>query len=1720
MANNENTVQIQVEVLRAQLDKLIADINRLKNQKISVKVDTAGAAALEQLSDAVQQMRTGLQELDAQLGQNAAAFSGMGNSAQAAVQALLQYISQVNQTTSAEMQALAVRRQTTAATEEQASAAGTAAQAVSQMADAQRQESDADAQFLARLTAGNSALEDRAGQIRQLIDLYAQMQRIRASGAAGQSVPMLEAGDYEVFGQGTSHGPTAAQGPVIDVDWTDAARGAREYAGAASDAADATGQAVTQSDGLIDSFGRLFPQLTVWQLTRDAVNALVQELKAALETMKDVDTELTAIQKVTNNTDAQMSKIGEHGYDVASKYGVSVTDYLSSVGSFSKAGYKEMSEDMAELATKTQLVGDVNADTANKFLLSADAAFKLEGNVAALSKVLDAANTIENEYATEIQKIAEGFPLVANVASMANMTAEQLTAALGTITAATQESGSMAARAMRALILNIMGDTETELEDGITWTKDEIESLSQILWTYSEDAMKAAQATGSIVNPMEAVAGLAKAYKEGVLTQAELAQIESDLGGKLRTNQLDALIKNYDMYAAMLDKVANSAGSADREIGTMLDSWQSKANILDNKWTELVNHMIETESVKGGLETVTELVELLDTDLGHIILTLAAAETGVFAIAAAVKSFQRVGSVLQLGSLSPWLLGIGAAITGIVVAIQAAQKAYDAAHPSFEKLNQDWEENRSAIQKTKEALEEYTDKLRALEQVEPADRTGQWQDEYAQLSNNKEIAEAYLDTLEEIAKHTGKKLYGAGHITGYSGNNSVIENYDDTGKKYYTSKISGAAISNETVSAARANYNSELAAANAIAKTIPNFDWGKLEGLTESQALENMLSMLGTFGIQISAVVESTDEAFAKVDEWASSYDKLTDAQKKNAQQYLADLQNMIQTKEVSDEQADAYLRLAAAAQEIEVSSLSAGDAIQFIANNTGLTVEESAKLADELGYIDSANTRLAQGFVQLADGTWEYRSACEKAADGTWKLKNAEDGAADSADDMTGALGDVEVATYDANTAAAKLTKSLFDANGKLTEHAKKALTTNTALADLAKKELELQNAAATANYNNLIAQIQAVGSSAIITSQQLQQMIGLIPGLTTNTWSAENQEFNMRRLFNQQTGKNWKKDAEDYAQWSSQYLLNKSSEYYKKQQEEYKKQMEELSKYTSDYTGTSTGGGGGSSSDANLESHKQKVELLKSELTLLEKQNASEDTQKDKMRQIQQALHAQAQYLRSIGGSQADINALSAEWWEWQEKINGTLKSTDDLLSELQDVMSDKLSDLSDQRQNELDAIDAQIDALKQQKDTRDEQLTLEEKILAVQQAQAKLANAQNERTVRQFNARTGQWEWVADQKEVDSAQEALDEAKKDLEDFKANMAYEAALAELEAQKKTINERYDDLETDYKDFLKSIKEKTRGIGEILQDIWKNATPELRQIIQENAELFKKFGFDVSQLSDAVNDTAKKLYGISKNGDKYEIGSDKGLDFINNKPAGAQMVGGDGSTWTKNEDGTVTIVDKDGVTYTVYPNGGSGGTEDSTGGSASGPKYSGTVFAKRLDGKGDDYKISSANGLNFLNNALAGKRLDGGDGSHWVKNEDGTTSITDKYGIAYKVYDQGGILHGMGGIKATMQDEGITPPDVTALLRKRLLKPIDDKTFGQNMDQIRWMMASNGTSANEVHNASYDSHNIGTMIAKQINCTINGMKVSPQEAHALTLEKLANIVHNLGNFA
>lgn len=362
-----------------------------------------------------------------------------------------------------------------------------------------------------------------------------------------------------------------------------------------------------------DSVGHIALKMGVWQVMGNVISGTINSVKEAVGTIKEVDTELTNIQKVTDLTNDQIKELGDSAYSTASKYGVSANEFLEAAGNFAKAGYDNF-DALAELAIKTQLVGDVTAQTASKFLLSADAAFKFRGNVDQLSTVLDKANVIENNYATSIDKIADGFPIVASTAALANMSIDETMAALGTITAVTQETGTKAATALRALILNILGDTTTEVEDGVTVTTEQIKNLSDALAKYAPEAVEAARATGKVKDPMIALASLSKAFQEGALSEAELVEILSDVGGKLRTNELASLVKNWGIFEKMLGETETAAGSADKEVETMLSSWEAKTNILKNSWTEFLSTFIDTDFVKGALDAGTGVLNWL-TDL-------------------------------------------------------------------------------------------------------------------------------------------------------------------------------------------------------------------------------------------------------------------------------------------------------------------------------------------------------------------------------------------------------------------------------------------------------------------------------------------------------------------------------------------------------------------------------------------------------------------------------------------------------------------------------------------------------------------------------------------------------------------------------------------------------------------------------------------------------------------------------------------------------------------------------------------------------------------------------------------------------------------------------------------------------------------------------------------------------------------------------------------------
>lgn len=1157
----------------------------------------------------------------------------------------------------------------------------------------------------------------------------------------------------------------------------------KDVSTAAEKAAKSTKKVTAANELLGDSFGNIYKKMLVWQVMGTMVSKTLGAFRDALDMMQKVDDELVTVRKVTGATAAELDALSEKAYKVASAYGEAADEYLSSVSAFTRAGYGSQAADLAELATKTKLVGDTNAETAQQFLLSVDAAYQYKGNIEALSKVLDGSNEIDNKYATSIEKIAEGLGTVAPIAAQAHVGIDELTAAIGTITAVTQRSGTEAARAFRALVLNIVGDTKTEIDEGVTWTTGEIAGLRDVIKIYAKDAYDAAQATGEVIDPMKAIGGLAQSMKDGLLTEQKLMEMVSDIGGKLRTSQLLALIQNWDMYESMLADYGNAVGSADKEVENALDSWTRKTNILKNSWSEFVSGIVDTDLIKGELNGIIWVVDKLNASLKG-------------------------------------------------------------------------------------------------------------------------------DSDNRLQRNAG----------------------------IYTGNIN--------------TYRQQIEALN---KAIE--DGGGVATEKQTQKLEKLQKQLG----------------------------------------------------ETEEKARDLYNTL---------------------------------KAQDDAGVLSES-----------------MRSTMEVLQD------------------LLGIMPEVETATESAAVSASDYVQALISEKTQ-------AGKTGSELYNLVQAEIAANNQ--NLNFSQQIAALRTLATQAGYAASAIAAVFGMDENSMSNQIRAAANGLMM-------AGK--AKTSQDAMRMAKQNYMNAL--------------WGSLTNfYTPESSGSPSGGqpsGGKPSSsstksqtDKQLEAHKENVSLLKSELTLMEKQGKSVGEQVEKIKAIQNALHRQAEYMRSIGASQDEINALSAEWYDWQEKIAELQKN---LLSELDSAVQKKLAEAKKNRDAELDAIQAQIDALKEKNEAEDTALAIEEKRAAITERQNELLekqkallDARNERTVRTYNAKTNQWEWIADEKNIKtaedalkSAEDALEKAKDDLADYNKKLERDAEIAVLEAKKDQINAHYDALENAWDRIMDSLDDPVREINDILKDIAENATPELRDQILKNRDLFEELGIDLSMLSGAMKAQIEKIYAVSSGGQQYGIGSDRGLDFVNNASAGSEMTGSDGSQWTKNPDGTTTIT-KDGQTYTTTGQ----------------PNH---IVRVQPDGKAPpgygvgDWVVTAAGTYQ-----ITAVNPDGSYQSVLIDRSKTTSTYPGPY------YDQGGWLNGTGGIKATSRPETVLPPDLTA----KLLSPAADATFQKRMNELGFLYGATdrtpATAGGTVTNSNVTNNNGAHYHYRDIVLT-------EEQAKGTSLYQLTKLSGSLGNY-
>ena len=1454
--------------------------------------------------------------------------------------------------------------------------------------------------------------------------------------------------------QNTPYNPTAMQRQIEGmVGIGNAAKNAADSAGVferaflnSSDKVQKGTKEMTEKNGLLgDSFTNVYLKMLQWQVMGTIVSKTIGAFRDAISTMKAVDDEMVTVRKVTDFTAEQMEKLRDRAYETASAYGEAADEYLNSVAAFARAGYGEQADTLAELATKTKLVGDTNAETAQQFLLSVDAAYQYKGNIDALTKVLDGANEIDNKYATSIEKLAEGLGTVAPVAAQAHVGIDELTAAIGTITAVTQRSGSEAARAFRALVLNIVGDTKTEIDEGVTWTTGEIAGLKDVIRQYAPAAYEAAKATGEVIDPMEAIGGLAQSMKDGLLTEQKLMEMVSDIGGKLRTSQLLALIQNWDMYQSMLQDYANAVGSADKEISNAMDSWTRKTNILKNEWAEFIQSIVSTDAVKGGLDVLIGTMEVLNTDIGHFAAVSGTAVLGMLALKAAAKGATAAFTKLSAAgiAMNPWLLAIAAAAG----AFSLVWKATEDYRKSLSTLNTEIENDNTQLEENKKRLDE-------INEIAWHDLTPELIEEKKALEAENAELEQQIEHLKEIAE---KKAQAVG----------------------------GATIAGGT--------------------TITSM--GSVKGYDEF----------------VGRSFNSTEEMIAQL--------RLVTGQ---AISTTADLERLGITYETLADKAKAYTDQLQSGRSIQQDQINDFYAVKTAAEQQVAAYEEAIKANGKLTDAQQADYDVLKAFLAQVNKATQPMS-----------------------DYVAGLL---------------KVQRQAGKSGDQIYDLVKRMIVLNEKKLDLSQQIGALRQLATEAG--------AAAYSVGMIGAAKTQDVERTIKGLL-------------------QTGK-----AKTYDE-ARAIVLNRI---YKSMFTDTGRDSGTVDTTSTVDTSSTTSSTGKSTKDAELERLKDIVSLRKSELSLMQERGDSTADQIDKMRQIQAALHAQAEYMRRIGASQADINALSTEHWKITKQIK---ELQEDLWDELEDAVNKKLEEAEEARDKQTAAIDKQIAALKDAKQAEDEALKLEQLKAAVLEKQNALLEAQKERTVRVFNAATGQWEWEANASSVKSAQDAYEKAKEDLAEYERELALQREIDELEAKKKLIEETYDTLKAEWKKITESLQDPTRTIDDILSDIARNGTPKMRQQVEEVNNLLGKLNQYIAGamngimlpgqtmlpgMMGAAGATGGYHFDYTKNpgggwtqtemnegfkegdsGWKLADGSDANLNYRDTTPYGKGVKGSfTGADMSRDPKLAGRTVEKNGYIITYDENGYAKSAINVHQGAVNG-KLSGLYTKVDADGnemhytgydKNVDYNLAikqakesgAGEGLikqleterqNKINAMYGGKDPDrGGSSSGGSSSKGGSSSssggkgydsnvdyslaiknaeksgasqatidklkeerqnkINDKYSgkDPYKKYDSGGILKGLGGIKATSQDEIVIPP----LLAEKMLEPSADNTFQKRMSELGWLYGAaerGGTMPGKTVMSRTSSDHYGD------SYTINGVRIGAEAADRLTVAQVMRALNS-----
>lgn len=384
-------------------------------------------------------------------------------------------------------------------------------------------------------------------------------------------------------------------------------------------------------------------KFTSWMSLTTVISGISREAVKFYNNVVDIDTAMTELRKVTDNTNQQYAEFFDNIGQKAKDLKIDLSDLISQTAEWGKRGYSlDEAETLATNSGIYSVVGEVDNATAVQDLTTVMKSYNM--TVDESINIVDKFNAISNKYAVSASDIGDMLSRSVSSLSVAGNTLDQAIAMGTAITEITGDAAE-AGNSLKVLSMRLRG-AKTELEDAGESTegmavstsklREDIKALTNVNGTGGFDIMKDSQ---NFKSTYEIMKGIANVWND--LTDTSKAAVIEKIAGKQRGNTITALLTNMSQADKIVNDSIGSAGSAMSEYEKYLDSIQGRVQGFQTSIENLSATLINGDLVKFGITSGTQIIDVLD----NLISKFGVLETLIPTVMAGL-SFKNVGKQL------------------------------------------------------------------------------------------------------------------------------------------------------------------------------------------------------------------------------------------------------------------------------------------------------------------------------------------------------------------------------------------------------------------------------------------------------------------------------------------------------------------------------------------------------------------------------------------------------------------------------------------------------------------------------------------------------------------------------------------------------------------------------------------------------------------------------------------------------------------------------------------------------------------------------------------------------------------------------------------------------------------------------------------------------------------------------------------------------------------